>query len=325
MYQNILYLKLILLSLLLVGVSSCQFLDKIGKPPVPLDWPDGDIVFASNRITPNRNIEGWDGPLYFASIDSRKWAPIQNSHSSFRLGYTPAWSPDGQVLAFVDYPRELSGQIGTVLLDVQGERNILGNNSRVAANWSPDGRHLAYYGMRKDEYGLYISRPDGSEEQEIITELPEELFGKPNLVQDVRIAWSPDGQYISYDSFNAVGDEVIWIVPSVGGEPHQLVAGSHPAWSPLGDEIAFDRDGDIWIVNIEKGEERKLADEPDPGWHSSGWPTWSPDGAQLAFVNTSEGNAEIYRIRRDGSVLENLTNHPSHDVFPVWRPKESVD
>lgn len=319
LYQNTFFIRFTFLILFLVLVNNCQFLDKVGKPSVPLNWPSGDIAFMSNRITPNRNQIGWDGPLYLVNINDKNWGPIQNSYTNSHLGNTPSWSPDGQMLAFVGYPRKLNGHRGVLLLDAQGNRSIFGDNSRLAATWSPDGQYLAYY-AEEGEYSLRVSRPDGSEEQEIITNLPRELFHKPNLVQDIRIAWSPDGQHIAYDNFDASGNEAIWIVASKGGQPYQIVTGGHPAWSPLEDEIAFDRDGTIWIINLETQAEELLVRAAHESWVYDGWATWSPDAQRLAFVGSWEGNAEIYLINRDGSGLENLTNHPSHDAFPAWRP-----
>ena len=49
-------------------------------------------------------------------------------------------------------------------------------------------------------------------------------------------------------------------------------------------------------------------------------PAWSPDGSQVAFTSTRDGNSEIYIANRDGSGLRRLTNHPSIDISPTWSP-----
>jgi TolB protein len=36
-------------------------------------------------------------------------------------------------------------------------------------------------------------------------------------------------------------------------------------------------------------------------------PTWSPDGATIAFVSTRDGGRDVYRVRPDGTTLERLT------------------
>jgi Tol biopolymer transport system component len=47
-------------------------------------------------------------------------------------------------------------------------------------------------------------------------------------------------------------------------------------------------------------------------------PSWSPDGSQIAFMATRDGNAEIYTMNSDGSAQTNLTNHPAEDAFPAY-------
>jgi Tol biopolymer transport system component len=47
-----------------------------------------------------------------------------------------------------------------------------------------------------------------------------------------------------------------------------------------------------------------------------------PNGL-IAFESNRDGNNDIYVMNPDGTVEENLTNHPANDVFPAWSPEGS--
>ena len=88
-----------------------------------------------------------------------------------------------------------------------------------------------------------------------------------------------------------------------------------------GDVIAFtsDRDdgeGDIYVMDAGGSDPRRLTD--DPAYDA--WPTWSPDGSQIAFASTRSGNPDIYLIDADGSNLRQLTHDPAADIWPEWSP-----
>jgi len=52
----------------------------------------------------------------------------------------------------------------------------------------------------------------------------------------------------------------------------------------------------------------------------AGWPQWSPDGTQVAFMRNFEGNDEIYVVNADGTGESRLTNDFALDQFPAWSP-----
>ena len=49
-------------------------------------------------------------------------------------------------------------------------------------------------------------------------------------------------------------------------------------------------------------------------------PAWSPDGTQIAFTTSRDGNLEVYIMQADGSNPVNLTNNPGFDAEPTWSP-----
>jgi Tol biopolymer transport system component len=64
----------------------------------------------------------------------------------------------------------------------------------------------------------------------------------------------------------------------------------------------------------------RLTDQPT----EDAWPSWSPDGTQIAFQSNRdedlEGDLDIYVMDADGSNPVNLTSDPAIDWCPSWSP-----
>jgi tricorn protease len=89
--------------------------------------------------------------------------------------------------------------------------------------------------------------------------------------------------------------------------------------SPKAERVLFAARGDIFTAPIEKGPTRNLT-------RSSGsfdkWPSWSPDGSQVAFVSDMSGEEEIYLAPQDGSKpAEQITRGGTAMRYqPEWAP-----
>ncbi len=68
-----------------------------------------------------------------------------------------------------------------------------------------------------------------------------------------------------------------------------------PRLSPEGSRIAYVRDGDIWVRDLDRGTATRLTFEPG----NEEDPAWSPDGQWIAFV-ASDGGFSIRRKRASG-------------------------
>src|SRR5262249_23182819 len=49
-------------------------------------------------------------------------------------------------------------------------------------------------------------------------------------------------------------------------------------------------------------------------------PSWSPDGSRMAVTLTRGGNADIYLLTPEGSIIKRLTDGPGIDTSPSWSP-----
>ncbi len=197
------------------------------------------------------------------------------------------WSPDGSQLAVTDddglFLMDLDGNRGETLAFFDGQ---LGQPS-----WSPDGSGIAF-SVRMGgfpDYGpsqLYTIAPDGSG-------LTLVLERRWNGVMDP--AWSPDGTRIAYWDWGT--DEAY--VPETATEE---------AWPK------------IWVVDADGSNSTALyVDRSGTGPGSNfGGVSWSPDGAQIAFVL----GYEFHIMDADGSDLRSAA-FPKHAAFayrPAWQP-----
>jgi Tol biopolymer transport system component/DNA-binding winged helix-turn-helix (wHTH) protein len=152
---------------------------------------------------------------------------------------------------------------------------------------SPQGDAIAFVSDRTGSFEIHVrALEDGATETPLTADEG----------QNVQPAWSPDGRFIAYHSYRRGG---IWIVPSRGGTPRQIVPeGSKPAWSPDGASIAFQSDehadvapkgagaqsgSNIRLVKIDGGVVTDLTHSGNPaGGHAA--PSWSPDGRYVSFA-----------------------------------------
>ena len=99
-----------------------------------------------------------------------------------------------------------------------------------------------------------------------------------------------------------------------------------PTWSQDGRHVIFEgRDSrrdpsapfQIFRMNVDTEEVVPLTSEND-----SRWPTWSPDGQQIAFVSDrGEGRWSIYVMAADGSNQRRIAQPDNtRNVNPAWSP-----
>ena len=87
-----------------------------------------------------------------------------------------------------------------------------------------------------------------------------------------------------------------------------------PAISPDGSEIVFSWGGDLWRASSTGGAATRLTSHPLDDLHAS----WSPDGEALVFTSLRDGYLNLWRIRRDGTGIEQLTHADRFLRNPAW-------
>jgi len=113
-------------------------------------------------------------------------------------------------------------------------------------------------------------------------------------------SWSPDGQWLSYVSFENKRSAV-YVQFVRTGERRQVSAragiNGAPAWSPDGKKLALTLGGssgnpDIYILELQTQNLQHVVDDPSIDTE----PTWSPDGKFIYFTSDRAGGPQVYRI-----------------------------
>ena len=83
--------------------------------------------------------------------------------------------------------------------------------------------------------------------------------------------------------------------------------------------LAQGRQADIWVMERDGSGARPVVAHPA----SDEEPEWSPDGAQIAFDSSRNGNNDIFVVDASGADLKQLTNSPAKEDHAAWSPDGS--
>ena len=262
-------------------------------PPPPPDPPLSEIAYAA-----------WpDGGIRVMSSGASGGRAL----TSVRGDFQPAWSPDGQWIAFERHD-STNGTSSLYLMRRDGSAlRRLGYGSEPA--WSPDGKSIAYNN----------GGPLG------IIDVASGIPAKPTGYFGAHPSWSPDGTRIAFAGGygDQEGGPVRVLVGRADGSGVLPVTADtmrawNPAWSPDGGTIVFQGDDGIFLVAPDGSGLRRLT-------YGGQFPAWSPDSRVivyddygLKFINV-DGSGMSYRA---GGFTPAWSNGP---MPPMPKPELSIE
>jgi len=281
----------------------------------------GQYGAASTRIAYVSNRRGPNGPKEIHLMDYDGYGDEQLTNDG-GLALNPAFSPDGDQIAYVTYRRHdgipnvdiamlnKGGGIPPVIIRTDGQDS--------SPDWSPDASRLVFSstkdGIKTGNSEIYISKPDGSDMQRITN----------NSEIDTSPTFSPNGREIAFISTRG-GGQHLYKMSIDGINVRRLpVEGTQidsPAWNPnpqLSDLIAYaaSEGGNrfqVFVYSLSTGRSVPVT----RGYGRADSPNWSPDGRQIVFEAAQGNQSHIFAVGLDGSRLRQLTREGANQS-PSW-------
>jgi dipeptidyl aminopeptidase/acylaminoacyl peptidase len=219
--------------------------------------------------------------------------------------WDPAWSPDGQSLAFRGYRNENDGSYAVYVASARDcvPHRIAGTSGGYEPTWAPNGKQVAFA-----LGGIHVVNLDGSNPRTVTA---------PSGAVDTAPSWSAGNRiaFVRTERGHAAGQ--VYVVDGGGGRPRRLTEGpdghEQPAWSPDGSRLATvakksDAGGRIVVLG-----RHGRAQQVSPQRWTAFSPTWTPDG-RIVFLRVvyPAGQAQAtaaYVVRPDGRGLHLLYSH----------------
>jgi TolB protein len=271
-------------------------------------WASGNPGAAASRLL---FVSG--GRVYRVDSDGHDLTPLTPAGQT---ALSPAWSPDGQRLA---YTQMGEGKGGIVVQPLGGGGGFLAPGSQSALNitptFSPDGRTLAF--AHSDERGTDIFTAN------VVERCCAQRLTVGRFADNLSPTFSPDGRRIAFISTRA-GPPQLYVMAADGTDQELLApfdygatgSSNAPEWSPDGASVVFHREvsgsPQIFLVDVAARRVRQLT--------SSGRnedPTWSPDGRHVAFISDRSGRRQIWIVDIETGRVRQLGT-PGAARLPAW-------
>lgn len=316
---------------------------------------DGEYIAARKHFTTGRSLGTGEIWLYHISGGNGVALVERPSPQHQKELGEPMFTPDGKALYFTrnatqgpifEYAQDSNGQVFVIdkydMATGDTERVTGGPGGAVRPTPSPDGKYLAFVRRERAKSKLYIKDLISGEERKIYDALDQDMQETwavhgvyPNMDwtpdSQTLIFWAggkiwriaPDGSAAQQIPF-AIKDSREVIDPvrpkkRIGNANFTTKMPRFASVSPDGNRFVFESLGKLYIQDMVGGQPRRLSN--DNSAMRELFPSWSPDGSQLAFVAWSDQQlGAIHLVPAQGGDARKLTGNPGHYRRPGFSP-----
>lgn len=223
----------------------------------------GSIVYASNQ-------NGGVFDLFLFIFEGSRLIRLTENIGNV---VSPSFSPDGSTILFINRAGE--GPASLWMIDSTGENPRLfyaGPNTIVAADWSPDGNTIAFAMAvdRPNAYEVFLIGADGSNVRQLTRGL-EGIGGSLDWSPDGKYLLIYAGPQGNKNIFRVDVEALTAVQLTNGGNNAAASYSPDGQWIAF-NSLRNNDQADIFIMRADGSNLRQVTDNPEPDWQ----PQWEP-------------------------------------------------